>query len=287
MKILGKLLTFVAVFVVVVLGVVVGSMIFTVIQGESPKQRAEAESVSDSASSVVAKEKEDTQREEESDPLDLLPEEMRTLGGRKMEASIVGTGSNGEESMPESYVWANEFTPIIEFYYSLDKEAKTIRLTKYLGARTKIMMSPVYTIDGEDYRLTSMGDDSTFWGMASMTSVYIPEGVEHISETCFKYCNDLAHLYIPSTIKSIPAGFLDCLGECETYFDSSATLSAERDNDNYPETVDRGIDEIVAGSTGERVADIANKITGGDFNRNLCTNIYFGGAESKWNSIQN
>lgn len=287
MKIVGKLLTLVAVFIVVVLGVVVGSMIYTVIQGDSPRQRAEAASTSDSASSVAAEEKEDAQHEEESDPLDLLPEEMRTLGGRKMEASISGTDSNGGESRPESYVWSNEFTPIIEFYYSLDKEAKTIKLTRYIGARTKIMMSPVYTINGQDYRLTSMGDDATFWAMADMTSVYIPEGVEHISDTCFKYCYGLEYLYIPSTIKSIQSGFLDCLGEHETYFNSSANLSAERDNDNYPETADMGIDTIVARSAGERVADIANKITDGSFNRNVQTNIYFSGTESKWKSIQN
>lgn len=286
MKIVGKLLALAAVFVVVVLGTIVGSMIYTVIQGDSPRQRAEAENASDSASSIVAEEKEDAHQEEESDPLDLLPEEIRTLGGRKMEASIVGTDSSGEESRPESYVWANEFTPIIEFYYSLDKEAKTIKLTRYIGARTKIMMSPVYTIDGEDYRLTSMGDDSTFWGMASMTSVYIPEGVEHVSDMCFEYCHKLEYLYIPTTIKSISPGFLEGLGACKTYFNSSAALSAERDNDNYPETIDMGIDTVVARKAGESVANIANAIVNGDFSTDISTKIYFGGAESQWISIQ-
>ena len=287
MNILGKLLTFVAVFVVVVLGVVVGSMIFTVIQGESPRQQAALSIKSNSSDPAVSKTAEDEDRKELDDPIDSLPEEMQTLGGRRMEASIVGIGSNGEESSPESYVWSNEFTPIIEFYYSLDKEAKTIKLTKYIGPRTKIMLSPIYTINGEDYRLTSMGDDSTFWGMADMTSVYIPDGVEYISETCFKYCHDLAYLYIPSTIKSIPSGFLDCLGAYETNFDATAALSIERDNDNYPETTTNGVDTVIASKAGENLASIANSILNGDFNADISTEIFYGGTESQWKSMQN
>lgn len=181
--------------------------------------------------------------------------------------------------------WANAFTPISDFRYTLDKENKTITLNKYQEFGPKVMLSPVYTIDGIDYSLKALGD-ACFLGKIRITSVYIPEGVTDISHNCFNSCSSLQYLYIPSTVESLEESFFGYLQEYTAYYESFANLPGDRDYNNYKET----IDEIgAAGELGESFAGALNGIMGGlssDPDNPIITQIYFGGTESQWRSIK-
>ena len=184
-------------------------------------------------------------------------------------------------------IWASEFTPINDFYYTLDKSNHTITLNRFKGDQKKIMLSPVYTIDGADYTLISMGDSATFLGEISITSVYIPEGVKYISDNCFNSCSDLEYLYIPSTIESITDNFLSYLHDYEIYCDSFATLPAEQDTNDYEELID---DRDQAYELGESLGGAANGLISGILDgmseTSTTVNVYFGGTESQWNSVR-
>lgn len=167
----------------------------------------------------------------------------------------------------------------------LDKSNETITLNKYRGDRKKIMLSPVYTVDGVDYSLKTVGD-ACFFGEISITSVYIPEGVTSISDNCFNSCADLQYLYLPSTLKSVTGAFLDYFHKYNIYCDSVAELPEERDLNNYEEVID---DRGQAYELGEAAGGAVNGFLAGLLDGEdgaVTTEIYFGGTEAQWNAIR-
>ena len=199
--------------------------------------------------------------------------------------SVTGTPIEDDVFDDDENEWASRFTPINNFRYSLNKEKKEITLIRYIGDLTKVMLSPVYTIDGVDYSLVSLGDNACFFGKTSITSVYIPEGVTYMSDNCFNSCASLKYLYIPTTMESVTASFLDYIHEYTVFCDSTANLPAERDTNDYPEVVD---DVSQAYELGDSTGSAINGILAGlmsDSENPIVTEIYFGGTESQWRSI--
>lgn len=191
-----------------------------------------------------------------------------------------------EEEEDNGSEWAGKFTPINDFYYELDKSNHTITLNKYDGDQKKIMLSPVYTIDGTDYNLKALGD-ACFFGEIGITSVYIPEGVTSISDNCFNSCADLQYLYLPSTLESVTDGFLDYINEHEIYCDSVSKLPASRDTEDYEERID---DRSSSYQLGESVGGAVNGVMAGFLDgmteTETTTQIYFGGTEKQWKAAR-
>lgn len=193
-----------------------------------------------------------------------------------------------DEGEPQENEWATEFTPINDFRYSLDKDAETITMLKYKGHDTKIMMSPVYTIDGVDYKLVSLGEEACFFGEISITSVYIPEGVTYMSANCFNSCASLQYLYIPESMNNLESGFLDYLHGYTVHYDSSISIPGERDTNNYDEMID---DASTAEKNGESMGGAVNGLVSGllsgmSEDNEKTVEIYYGGSEERWNSIK-
>ena len=193
-----------------------------------------------------------------------------------------------DESELQENEWSTEFTPISDFRYSLDKDAKTVTLLKYKGHDKRIMLSPVYTISGIDYNLVSLGDEACFLGEISITSVYIPEGVTYMSANCFNSCASLQHLYIPASINNLESGFLDYLHNYTVHYNASVRMPGERDTNHYNEMID---DTSTAEKTGESVGGAVNGLVSGllsgmSDNDEATVNIYYGGSEEQWNNIK-
>lgn len=191
-----------------------------------------------------------------------------------------------EEDEDNDSEWANRFTPINDFYYELDKSNHTITLNTYDGDDKKIMISPVYTIEGTDYKVKKLGD-ACFLGEISITSVYIPEGVTSISDTCFNSCANLEYLYLPSTLESITDEFLDYINEHTVYCDSVSQLPDRRDTADYEERID---DRSSAYQLGESAGGAFNGLMAGLLDgmseTETTTQIYFGGTESQWKAAR-
>lgn len=218
------------------------------------------------------------------------PEDSRPVepsNGNLAQQEVTGTPYTPKEdpSQEDDGIWANKFTPIDDFRYTLDKNEKTITLVRYSGNDKKIMLSPVYTIGGEDYKLTSLGNDACFFGKIQITSIYIPEGVTYFGDSCFNSCSDLKYLYIPSTA-NFSMGFVDYIGEHTLFCESSAFLPGERDTNNYEEHQD---DMSQAEEMGSNVGGAINGILSGMLSSAsdpIVTEIYFGGTSEQWESHQ-
>ena len=204
------------------------------------------------------------------------------------EVSVEGTEYS--EPSTENNVstdWAASFTPINDFRYTLDKSNHSITLIRYGGNDTQILLSPTYNIDGNEYTLTSMGDDACFLSETSITSVFIPEGVTEIGSSCFNSCSSLERIYLPSTITYIPDGFLDYLGDYEVFCNSTVALPSDCDMNDYDELVD---DTTDADEMGESFARAINGMMGGANQSNedpITVSIYYGGTDEQWNSLVN
>lgn len=173
--------------------------------------------------------------------------------------------------------WANSFTPINDFRYTLDTEQNTITLNRYIGDDTKILLSPVYTIDGVDYNLISMGYDACFLSETHITSVYIPEGVTYIDASCFNSCSSLEYLYLPSTANT-ETGFLNYMHEYTVNYNAVVDIISDRDTTNYKK-VDNSINK--SEELGEDLARAFNGMLGGTDDP-VVVNIYYGGTEEQW-----
>lgn len=193
-----------------------------------------------------------------------------------------------QEPIKES-VWANEFTPINDFRYHIDKENHTITLISYDRGPDedihKILLSPVYTLNGEDYNLVSMGSDACFFGKTWIESVIIPEGVTYIEGSCFNSCG-VKDVYLPSTLEEIPENLFSYLGDEYTiYCNSVIDLPADRDTTDYEL---RTYGASGAEELGESFAGAINGIfkgLGKDVDNPTVINIYFGGTDEQWHTL--
>lgn len=205
------------------------------------------------------------------------------------QVEVSGTEYVDPETDEESDgIWANKFTPINDFRYTIDEANSTITLERYQGEDTKIMLSPVYTIDGIDYKLISMGDDACFLSETYITSVYIPEGVTFVGASCFNSCAQLQYIYLPSTLEDIPDTFFGYLDDYTVYCNSTSTLPAERDTNNYELLIEDEEYEQAA-ELGENTARAINGLLAGlnGEEPDGQVEIYFGGTDEQWSALIN
>lgn len=193
------------------------------------------------------------------------------------------------EPIEKESVWANEFTPINDFRYHIDEENHTITLISYDKGPDedihKILLSPVYTLNGEDYNLVSMGSDACFFGKTWIESVIIPEGVTYIEGNCFNSCG-VKDVYLPSTLEEIPESLFSYLGDkYQVYCNSVIDLPADRDTNDYEL---RAYGASGAEELGESFAGAINgffKGLGEDVDNPTVINIYFGGTDEQWHNL--
>lgn len=190
-----------------------------------------------------------------------------------------------EESSEVGNDWADTFTPITDFRYTIDKDNKTITLIRYEGEDTKILLSPIYSLDGEDYALVSIGDDACFLSETYITSVIIPNGVTEIGASCFNSCSSLEYVYLPSTLIEIPSSFFSYLGKYEVFCNSEISLPTDKDTNDYQYIVDSATQ---AEELGESTARALNGLLGGlnsSSDAEKTVKIYFGGTDEQWKNL--
>ncbi len=211
-------------------------------------------------------------------------------------AQVTVTGSEyvapeptDSEPIEKESVWANEYTPINNFRYHIDEENRTITLISYDKGPDddihKILLSPVYTLNSEDYTLVSMGSDACFFGKTWIESVIIPEGVTYIEGNCFNSCG-VKDIYLPSTLEAIPESLFSYLGdEYKVYCNSVIDLPADRDSNDYEL---RTYGASGAEELGESFAGAINGLVmglGEDIDNPTVVNIYFGGTDDQWHNL--
>lgn len=191
---------------------------------------------------------------------------------------------SGDNNSETESIWAGSFTPINDFRYTLDKDAKTITLIRYEGNDTKILLSPIYSIGDTDYNLISMGDDACFLSETHITSVYIPEGVTYIGASCFNSCASLRYIYLPATIESIPSSFWGYIGEYVVYCNSTSTLPDTRDMNEYDEKTGSTSDaEDLGENFGRAFNGLLSGLSGEVSDQTV--EIYFGGSAQQWTEL--
>ena len=101
-------------------------------------------------------------------------------------------------------VWQDPETKV-NYEYTVGGSFASVRSggTKVPGspeASGDIAILSTFTVDGNEYTVTNIGDRA-FYG--SLTSVTIPSTVTNIGEYAFNYCQNLTRVTFPSSVKSI------------------------------------------------------------------------------------
>ena len=82
----------------------------------------------------------------------------------------------------------------------------TVGITGYNGTEAEIVMPS--EIDGK--RVSTIGNE-IFWSKDNLTSVVLPENLEHLGARVFAYCSSLTEITLPDTVSEIgDACFLSC-----------------------------------------------------------------------------
>ena len=96
-------------------------------------------------------------------------------------------------------------------YYNLNKDAKTAEVTSgdnvYTGS---ITLPKTITFEGENYRVTSIGDNA-FNACEELTKIVLPEGLTTIGEHAFDWCTNLNTIVFHDNIVSVGySAFSNC-----------------------------------------------------------------------------
>ena len=120
-------------------------------------------------------------------------------------------------------------------------------------------------------------ESETFYGCSSLTSVRIPEGVTSIGDYAFQGCSSLSSITIPAGVTSIESG---------TFYGCSRLTGI---------TIPAGVTSIGSGafygcSSLSSITIPAGMTSIGEWaflNCNKLKDVYYGGAKSDWESIEN
>lgn len=91
------------------------------------------------------------------------------------------------------------------YYRILSAEERTCEVISGEGDEWNIYIAGHATIDGKQYRTTQVAKEA-FKG-TPIKSVFLPEGIETISNHAFADCDSVVTIYIPSTAKNINGAF--------------------------------------------------------------------------------
>ncbi len=90
-------------------------------------------------------------------------------------------------------------------YSILSHKERTCQVTGGKGDEWNIYIAGHATIDGKQYRTTQVAGEA-FKG-TPIKSVFLPEGIETISNHSFADCDSVVTIYIPSTVRNINGAF--------------------------------------------------------------------------------
>ncbi len=109
-------------------------------------------------------------------------------------------------------------------------------------------------IDGESYTVKGI-DSGGFANMRTLTSICLPEGIEHIGESAFAGCTALFSVNLPKTALRIgKSAFYGCLSLSEIYFSDSMTEIGENAFSSCP-----SLSSVLFGGTKESYDGILMK----------------------------
>lgn len=204
--------------------------VIAIINSANKSKRDEKEQLIESYDSIIASlQAENEALQAENDSLfsenNALQSEINTIKNRQ-------AIKQGESVIDSSDVVA---APLTDFYIDVYDDG-TIWLKAYETHNKECYIPSVYTIDGEEYRVTRI-DDACFFGRTSLDILSIPEGVTSIGYNAFNSCSVYA-LYFPSTLKDI-SGIFDYLHGNETiYFAGTAEQWGEIDgSEDLPSSI--------------------------------------------------
>ena len=111
---------------------------------------------------------------------------------------------------------ADPCTGLEFFEYTVDPDAKTVTLTKYIGTDPVVVVPDGYTVDGVFYA-TFIQAKSIFFENTRITSVTIRPGVQFVEDTLYRmfaYCSNLTRVDMTgvdiSRVRSLQAMFALC-----------------------------------------------------------------------------
>ena len=130
-------------------------------------------------------------------------------------------------------------------YRILSPKERTCEVTGGQGDEWNIYIAEHVTIDGKQYRTTQVAKEA-FKGTA-IKSVYLPQGIETISNHAFADCDSVVTIYIPSTVKNMNAAFCGMKNlkrvhiprEMKAIGNAAFVLCTSLDNVELPEGVER------------------------------------------------
>lgn len=127
---------------------------------------------------------------------------------------------------------AQETTALLsseDFAYEVLEDG-TLCLTEYLGEDTDVLIPSEI-----DEKTVSVLGDELFWYREELTSVTLPESLEHIGARVFQSCTSLNKIVLPDTVMEIgDACFLDCTGLTEVNIPSNLSYVGAFAFDNTP-----------------------------------------------------
>ena len=120
--------------------------------------------------------------------------------------------NNINTTVSESYEPNGSYAPLSDFEY--DYTSNGLVLSDYSGSERTVIISPSYTIDGEERSVVKL--DNTF-ALGNVDAVIVPEGVLELTPATFNSCG-LKRLYLPKSATSISDSFWGYFHDLDTLY---------------------------------------------------------------------
>lgn len=108
------------------------------------------------------------------------------------------------------------FAKLSDFWVAIDDANKTITLRQFETHDKTCYISPIYNIDGQEYKVVSLGEDACFFGRTSLETCAIPDGVSNIANNTFN-SSSVKNLILPSTITDL-SGVYDYMHDLKVVY---------------------------------------------------------------------